>query len=275
MLVIHPSSCCDICLDLYSTSDLATSPHAIQCGHIFCFRCLYSFDTSTCPFCREVFDLDGAKKLHVGNAPEREDAERDNADQDNAKRDNAKQGVVHDHANFLLHRMSLISGEGVPEADVAEVVSEVQEWLESQPDDPYSHIPLRAALYSLHRYKALQLENEREKAEYRLRDLLRNSTLTTGHGSRTSRAVEDSIARIEEIETEHALASRAMEDNLTRIEEIEIEHALEVIIEFSSVYVGLNLRPHSCHNCNLSCKTLTIPNLKISTSPTHHWQRSG
>ncbi|KAG2034186.1 hypothetical protein BDR03DRAFT_870550, partial [Suillus americanus] len=68
------------------------------------------------------------KKLHVGNPSERE----------NAEPDNAEQGVVYDHANFLLHRMSLVSGEGVPETDVAEVVSEVQEWLQSQPDDPNS-----------------------------------------------------------------------------------------------------------------------------------------
>jgi len=215
MLVVHPSSCCDICLDPYSTSsDLATSPHAIECGHIFCLGCLYSFDTSRCPLCREPFDLNCVKKLHVEIPPERE---------------NAEQGVVHDHANFLLHRMSLVSGEGVPEGDVVEVVSEVQEWLQSQPNDPYSHIPLRAALDSIQRYQALQLENEREKAECRrLRDLLRNSTLTTGHNSKPSRSVEDSLARIEEIKIEHTLASRAMEDSLTRIEEIEIAHALEL-----------------------------------------------
>jgi capsule polysaccharide export protein KpsE/RkpR len=125
--------------------------------------------------------------------------------------------------------MSLVSGEGVPEGDVVEVVSEVQEWLQSQPNDPYSHIPLRAALDSIQRYQALQLENEREKAECRrLRDLLRNSTLTTGHNSKPSRSVEDSLARIEEIKIEHTLASRAMEDSLTRIEEIEIAHALEL-----------------------------------------------
>lgn len=76
--------------------------------------------------------------------------------------------------------MSLVSGEGVPEVDVIKVVSEVQEWLQSQPDDLNSHIPLRTALDSLQRYRALQHENEREKAKYhRLRDLLRNSILTT------------------------------------------------------------------------------------------------
>ncbi|KAG1733747.1 hypothetical protein EDB19DRAFT_1577469, partial [Suillus lakei] len=124
MLVVHPSSRCDICLDPYSTSsDPATSPHAIECGHIFCLRCLRSLSTDTCPLCREPFELDYAKKLHLENRPER----------DNAGRDNAEQRVVYDHANFLLHRMSLVSGEDTPELDVVEVVSEVQEWLRSQP----------------------------------------------------------------------------------------------------------------------------------------------
>ncbi|KAG1838594.1 hypothetical protein DFJ58DRAFT_813836 [Suillus subalutaceus] len=136
MLVVHPSSCCDICLDPYSTSDLATSPHAIaECGHIFCFRCLHSLNTNTCPLCREVFDPDRVKKLHIGNP----------SDQENAEGDNAEQGVVYDHANLLLHRMSLVSGEGIPEVDVAEVVSEVQEWLQSQPDDSNSVSPFHSA----------------------------------------------------------------------------------------------------------------------------------
>ncbi|KAG2065517.1 hypothetical protein BDR04DRAFT_1161307 [Suillus decipiens] len=120
--------------------------------------------------------------------------------------------------------MSLISGEGVPEVDVVEVVSEVQEWLQSQPYDPNSHIPLRAALDSLQRYKALQRESEREKAECRrLRNELRNSTLTTEHGSRISRVVEDSL--------------------LARIEEVETGHALEVIIWFSGLQNLTNTRP--------------------------------
>jgi hypothetical protein len=40
--------------------------------------------------------------------------------------------------------MSLVSGEGVPEGDVVEVVSEVQEWLQSQPNDPYSVSPFHS-----------------------------------------------------------------------------------------------------------------------------------
>ncbi|KAG2143893.1 hypothetical protein BD769DRAFT_995707 [Suillus cothurnatus] len=130
MLVVHPSSCCGICLDPYSTSsDLVTSPHAIECGHIFCLACLRSLNTSRCPFCRELFNPNRVKKLHVGDPPEQGNAEQD---------------VIYDHANFLLRRISLVSAEGVPEVDVSEVVSEVQEWLQSQPDGPYSVSPFHS-----------------------------------------------------------------------------------------------------------------------------------
>lgn len=210
MLVIHPSSCCDICLDPYSnSSDRVHSPHAIECGHIFCLGCLRSLNKNTCPLCRDLFDPDRAKKLHVGDPPRQESAEQPG---DDPERGIVKQGVVHDHAGFLLHRMSLVSGEGTPEVEVAVVVSEVHEWLQSQPDDLNSNMPLRAALDSLQRYKALQLESERESAECRrLRDQLRNSTLTTDEGSRTSRAMQDSLlSRIEEMENEHALDSEVI-----------------------------------------------------------------
>ena len=36
MLVLHPSSRCDVCLDPYSWETPDQTPHAIPCGHIFC-----------------------------------------------------------------------------------------------------------------------------------------------------------------------------------------------------------------------------------------------
>lgn len=40
MLILHPSSACDICLEGYSASN---PPHAITCGHIFCLRYCIDF----------------------------------------------------------------------------------------------------------------------------------------------------------------------------------------------------------------------------------------
>ncbi|KAG2346443.1 hypothetical protein BDR05DRAFT_988115 [Suillus weaverae] len=193
MLVVHPASCCDVCLDPYSiSSEPANSPHAIACGHIFCLTCLRSLSPSACPLCRKPFQSDRVKKLHLANPPEL---------------DNAEQDAIDTHAGLLLQRVALVSGEDTPEADVVEVVTEVQEWLQSQPDDPNSHMALRAAVTSLQRYKALQDQSEREKAEYRrLRSQLRSNKRNADHDSKTSRAVEESLlSRIQEIENEHAL----------------------------------------------------------------------
>ncbi|KIJ97195.1 hypothetical protein K443DRAFT_78258, partial [Laccaria amethystina LaAM-08-1] len=63
MLILHPSSCCDVCLDSYSCD---VSPHAIPCGHIFCKTCLVSIAPPKCPLCRKSFFLDGIVKLHIG-----------------------------------------------------------------------------------------------------------------------------------------------------------------------------------------------------------------
>ena len=40
MLVLHPSSRCDVCMDAYTFQTIAQTPHAIPCGHIFCRPCV-------------------------------------------------------------------------------------------------------------------------------------------------------------------------------------------------------------------------------------------
>jgi hypothetical protein len=99
--------------------------HQYSClsSHIRLFnpRCLRSLLPSACPLCRKPFQSDRVKKLHLANPPEL---------------DNAEQEAIDAHASLLLQRIALVSGEDAPEADVVEVVTEVQEWLQSQPDDP-------------------------------------------------------------------------------------------------------------------------------------------
>ncbi|KAG1874311.1 hypothetical protein F4604DRAFT_738348 [Suillus subluteus] len=194
MLVVHPASCCDVCLDPYSiSSGPANSPHAIACGHIFCLTCLRSLSLSACPLCREPFRPDSVKKLYIANPSKRDVAEQDTIDDQ--------------HANLLLRRMSLVSGEDTPDAEVVKVVTEVQEWLKSHSDNPNSHKPLRAAVASLQRVKVLQDQGEREKVECRrLRDKLRTCKLYADLDSKTSRAVEEGLlSRIQKLENEHAL----------------------------------------------------------------------
>ena len=40
MLIVHPWSTCDVCLDPFSWATVANAPHAISCGHIFCLQCV-------------------------------------------------------------------------------------------------------------------------------------------------------------------------------------------------------------------------------------------
>ncbi|KAG1738517.1 hypothetical protein EDB19DRAFT_895081 [Suillus lakei] len=232
MLVVHPGSFCDVCLDPYSISPGPTrSPHAIACGHIFCLTCLRSLSLSACPLCREPFQLDRVKKLYLANPP---------------KRDNTEQDTIDDHHASLLQRISPLSGEDTPDAEVVKVVTEVQEWLQSQSGNPDYHIPLRAIVACLQRFKALQDQSKREKAESRrLHDQLRTCKLYADLDSRLSRIVEENL--------------------LSRIQKIENQHALEVIILFSGIYAGLTSRPCSCRDCILSWKSLEIPNLDTLT----------
>ncbi|KAJ3739034.1 hypothetical protein DFH05DRAFT_710155 [Lentinula detonsa] len=77
MLIVHRSSCCDVCLDPYSWQDESTlkEPYAIPCGHIFCKECLERTATSTCPLCRKRFSRDSIKKLHMDAPPANDDSE--------------------------------------------------------------------------------------------------------------------------------------------------------------------------------------------------------
>ncbi|KAH7926580.1 hypothetical protein BV22DRAFT_1194256 [Leucogyrophana mollusca] len=201
MLVVHPSSLCDVCLDPYSiSSEPANAPHAIACGHIFCLTCLRSLAPSACPLCRKAFQPDRVKKLHVAGPPELDDSTED-----------AYNARLHE----LLQRVALVSGENEPEENVVQVVTEVDDWLASQSDDPDSARALRAAVGALQRYKALLDLNERERLEFRrLRHQLRSSKRNADHDIKTSRVVEESLlTRIQEIENEHAT-----EVNLSRLQ---------------------------------------------------------
>ncbi|KAF8444015.1 hypothetical protein L210DRAFT_595283 [Boletus edulis BED1] len=193
MLVVHPASLCDVCLDPYSiSSEPANSPHVIACGHIFCLTCLRNLSPSACPLCRKTFQPDRLKKLHVAGPPEL---------------DGVPEALIEVEATQLLQRVALASGEDVPDVEIIEVVTHVEEWLSTNSADEYPHRPLRAALTTLQRYKALQERNERDYAEYRrARRELKAYRRNAHQDSKTSRAVEESLlGRIDEIESNHAL----------------------------------------------------------------------
>ena len=62
--------------------------------------------------------MDRIKRLHVDKAP----------DEDGASTEETQ-------INAMLQRIAMVSGENAPDGDVAEVVTDVMEWLEAQGDD--------------------------------------------------------------------------------------------------------------------------------------------
>jgi len=91
MLVLHPSSACDICYDTYGQENPAST---IPCGHIFCYRCVRRLGLllkheafplirfrlcprihrcisvcrpSVCPLCRKKFSSSHVTKLRTAD----------------------------------------------------------------------------------------------------------------------------------------------------------------------------------------------------------------
>ncbi|KAI6169784.1 hypothetical protein EDD17DRAFT_31828 [Pisolithus thermaeus] len=192
MLVVHPASTCDICLDPYSiTAEPVKSPHAIACGHTFCLTCLRNLTPTTCPLCRKPFRQDGFKKLHVADPPEL---------------DGVPEGAENAQLLSLLQRVALVSIEDAPDDEVVQVLTDVDEWLSQHSEDPSSNQPLRSAVASLRRYKALQDQTARDKAEHKqLLHQLRHSRKSADHDLQTSQAVKESLlGEIEELKAKHS-----------------------------------------------------------------------
>ena len=161
MLIVHPTSTCDVCLEPYSWTNTSSTPHAIACGHVFClqyvldvsflymarneiwiFRCLLSTHPSNCPLCRKAYIPERVKKLHVD--PHSETMEDD---------------VVF-QINRHLRRLALTSGENTPEGEAMDVIREVNSWLASRgqadtvvsvycPSVPTRHIAFLRMTYSM------------------------------------------------------------------------------------------------------------------------------
>jgi len=63
MLIINPTSTCDVCLEGYSSDN--RQPHAIPCGHVFCKTCLEALLHTACPLCRSRFHPADIRRLHI------------------------------------------------------------------------------------------------------------------------------------------------------------------------------------------------------------------
>lgn len=133
MLVLHPSSRCDVCLDAYTWETPQQTPHAIPCGHIFCKTCLMAVTPPNCPLCRKAFVPDRLKKLHVDRPS----------------------GLEHDLQEVeLLQRLALVWDS--PGDQLDDMIDEVTGWLEDRQAD--TSIPLRKAFDAMIKYQGLKTE---------------------------------------------------------------------------------------------------------------------
>ncbi|THH06145.1 hypothetical protein EW146_g9706 [Bondarzewia mesenterica] len=179
MLVIHPDSTCDVCLDPYSPDK---TPYAIHCGHIFCVACLQRTEPPICPLCRAGFR--DYKRLVVDHVAQQ------------------TEDPSHREAIDLMERIALVSGPNAPTADVNQVTGDARAWLDRHSENSESNLPLRSALSALERHKDLQqkrAEDKRMIREYRHR--LRRRDMMANADDQNTRVVEESLtARVDDLE---------------------------------------------------------------------------
>ncbi|KAH8110192.1 hypothetical protein DFH11DRAFT_1514738 [Phellopilus nigrolimitatus] len=133
MLVVHPTSTCDVCLEGYSGGS-ENIPYSISCGHVFCLSCLRSLRHHNCPLCRSSFDASDVRRLHV--------------DQTQISNNNAlglfddvpRATQLQNKINDLVLQSSFTSG--VRESGVRELIQEVHSFLDSEPSERVSFYDL-------------------------------------------------------------------------------------------------------------------------------------
>ncbi|KAF9067914.1 hypothetical protein BDP27DRAFT_1422356 [Rhodocollybia butyracea] len=133
MLVVDPSSSCDVCLEAYDWENPQRTPHIIDCGHVFCAECLDQVFPTKCPMCRKIFLPSEVQKLHV----------------DCTQWDTQKEEID------LLKR--LIQVHDTTEEEILRVRICVDEWIASRQPDEQS--PLRRARDALDQYQQLKQKN--------------------------------------------------------------------------------------------------------------------
>ncbi|KAI9063658.1 hypothetical protein FKP32DRAFT_1571792 [Trametes sanguinea] len=119
-LLVHPSSQCDVCLDPYSwtTPDSDKAPHAIQCGHIFCLRCLITVGPRiVCPLCRKPYNKERIKRLVV----------------DKVDGDGSGPAGPMVMENELFRRIAGLFNDSPNNEDIHAVIEAVNTWVQEHP----------------------------------------------------------------------------------------------------------------------------------------------
>ena len=146
MLVVHPSSTCDVCLDRFSDNSNRT-PHSIPCGHVFChkyvliwisrvntivhfsnnYSCLLNVNPRICPLCRRNFQIERARKLHIDltDAPPSPGPPQPTQEEIEVRE--------------LEQRVAEACMDGVSDDECQSIIGSVMRWLETRPLEVVSY----------------------------------------------------------------------------------------------------------------------------------------
>ncbi|KAF8622321.1 hypothetical protein AX15_007130 [Amanita polypyramis BW_CC] len=221
MLVLHPSSRCDVCLEPYTQDSSTRSPHVVPCGHVFCRTCLLAIIPPNCPLCRKPYMPDRMKKLIVDKL---EDV--DEQQQGDSRRESE-----------LLRRL-VVCWDDTDER-LVNLTREVDSWLEGRAE---LHPALRKARTALADYQKLKTRRERDKLTIKI---LKEREKMTSFERDQTQAVELSMSdRIRELETKLAETEVDRQILLTQIAKHKLKNPLPQPPEIPVPLNQLTATPH-------------------------------
>ncbi|KAI0057175.1 hypothetical protein BV25DRAFT_1454415 [Artomyces pyxidatus] len=152
MLLVSPSSTCDVCLELFTLDSNhpggIRAPCAIDCGHVFCSRCIDAFTRLACPLCRSYYDPRSVRRLHVDFTPQSPDERSSRLDDPDAD----------EQKELLKKRLIGMVRRGADGSEYQKLLKDTSDWLKTQSTD--EHWDLRALYMLVLQYQRMYKEHQ-------------------------------------------------------------------------------------------------------------------
>ncbi|KAI0685364.1 hypothetical protein BC835DRAFT_526699 [Cytidiella melzeri] len=219
MIVLHPNSACDVCLEGYGASN---SPYSIACGHIFCLRCLRSLTKQSCPLCRTGFHGHDVRKLHVDDSGRSTSPSDPSSQPSSPSRDESLTQLQDESlatARDFQARITRIVTDGASSnTKVRDILDDMRDWLDTQ--DPEKHADLRASWVMLFKYANVKYKFKDSKdtiasLQQDMEDL--KEKMRAERESAEARYHELSQKRVSEMETAMAV-ERSLRDHFDQMD---------------------------------------------------------
>ncbi|KIY72328.1 hypothetical protein CYLTODRAFT_388978 [Cylindrobasidium torrendii FP15055 ss-10] len=152
-LLLGSGSTCDVCLDAFDADNCA--PCSIECGHIFCLKCLNALSRPKCPLCRSRFEPQSVVKLHIDV-----DEVRPPSQAHDGPRALSDDQVV---ANSYQERIASACNEGSSEPALRQLIDECRQFLGQQPRNSFSD--LRVSLRMINHVYNIKLDQLKHRQE--------------------------------------------------------------------------------------------------------------